>query len=524
MKNFYRVFFPRGHRRLLSAVLVLALFFGMSYTAAPAAAAPSINAAGAIVMDYETGEVYYEKAPDVARPAASMTKVMSCYLVFEEIAAGRLSLDSRITASKKAARISNDPSYSGLEYLSAGGSYQVDTLLRLIMTASCNGSVVALAEHISGTEEAFTARMNAKAQEWGIDAHFADCTGFTDEGNAVSPRAMAVIARRIIADYPEILTYSALPGLVFQGRNYTSTNTLLRNGTCEGIDGLKSGTTYGAGNCYTGTAQRSGRRIISVVMGMTSHSARMNATKALLDYGFQCRWEREEQWRTAAKGLQLTVAAQDGPVWSYVPATLTATVSGVSTDLPCCKVSWEVNGETVGGTETVTVKNGEALSTVYTSSGALPLGQEIPVSVTLTLPDGTVERRSASVTAAKENVKFQGHLGIKKVEMYPEASLTIPFRGGCAQGLSLQVPAGWYLDGEPIPEYQNGSFSIGPDSRSCCTIRENQLSVGTHTLEFRLNTWVMPGIEQAAFSAQIVVLADGQEAQAALEGPERRAA
>ena len=111
-------------------------------------------ALAALCMDYESGEVYYGKNADLALPAASMTKVMAGYLVFDEIASGTLALDSYVTASEYASDISSDPEYSGYERLKAGGWYPVDTLLRLVFTASCNGSMIALAENIAGSEAA----------------------------------------------------------------------------------------------------------------------------------------------------------------------------------------------------------------------------------------------------------------------------------------------------------------------------------------------------------------------------------
>lgn len=250
-------------------------------------------ALAALCMDYESGEVYYEKNADLALPTASMTKVMAGYLVFDEIANGALALDSRVTASEYAAGISSDPEYSGYERLKAGGRYQVDTLLRLVFTASCNGSMIALAENIAGSEAAFVARMNAKALEMSIDAHYADCCGIIDEGNACSPRAMALLASRTIRDHPIILRYSSLPSFDFQGESFDSTNLLLRNGSVTGMDGLKTGTTNGAGYCFTGTAIQNGRRIIAVVMNANSYDACMNECKRLFEYGFACRRAKE---------------------------------------------------------------------------------------------------------------------------------------------------------------------------------------------------------------------------------------
>lgn len=292
--------------RLAGLMLACALLLS-SLPLSRAAEAPHLQGTAAIVVDFDTGQVYYSKNADLARPVASMTKLMALYLVFEEIEAGNLSLDSYVTASQYAADISNDPLYSGHEGLEPGGRYQVDALLRLITTASCNGSVIVLAEHIGGgEEETFVRRMNDKAREWGIQAHFADSCGFVSEGNAVTPKAMATIARRLITDFPQIMDYTSLISTEFQGKTFYTTNALMREGALEGMDGLKSGTTKAAGCCFTGTAQRQGRRVISVVLNAPDDNARMADTQALLEYGFARLWEREARklWRWSLLGYR----------------------------------------------------------------------------------------------------------------------------------------------------------------------------------------------------------------------------
>ena len=488
-------------RALLALVLTAAMLLP-GVPAASAASKPTVAGSGAVVMDYQTGEVYYEKNADTPRPAASMTKVMSAYLVFEEIAAGNLTLDTYVTASAYAAGISNNRAYSGLEHLKTGGQYKVDTLLRLIMTASCNGSVIVLAEHIGGTEAAFVQRMNDKAAEWGIDARFADCCGFQDRGNAVTPRAMAVIAQKIIADYPQILAYSSLPSTTFQGQTFTSTNSLLRNGTCPGIDGLKSGTTSGAGYCYTGTASRDGRRIISVVMNSTSYSARMSDTRKLLEYGFSCRTEREARWAAAAQSLEAAVSLEGECLWPYVDNTLTAVLTGVDMEIPCT-LSWELNGTPIGEPTPFLLKEGAQAQAVCTP----PAGEAaLTAALCFTLPDGQELRREVPLTGSLGELSFTGHLGMTEVTMYPEGLMTVPLQVKNDQDLSLAVSAGWYLDGAPIPNYQNAAFRLEPNGSSAYTLQGENLTPGTHTLEFRCNTQALPGIQQASFPLKLTVL------------------
>lgn len=490
---------------IFAAVLLLTL----SLPVATAAQEPSVSASGAVVMDFETGEFYYEKNADLPRPVASMTKLMSLYLVFEEMDAGNLSPDSLVTAGARAAAISNNSLYSGLERLRAGENYRVEDLLRIIMTKSCNGSVLVLAEHIGGTEEAFVARMNETAAQWGLNAHFADSFGFQDDGNAVSPRSMALLAQRLIADHPQILDYSSLPEAAFQGKTFLSTNTLLRENMVEGIDGLKTGTTDGAGCCFTGTAQREGRRIISVVMDSASHAARMWESQALLEYGFSCRQARENAWSAIEGSLHADLSAQS-PLWAQTEATLTASFSGLTAEAGA-RVHWEVDGLPVEGSEApIWLMNGAlAEATVLVPAGEGPL----PVALVVTLPNGVLLRQEAELERASEPVTFTGRMGARRLELYPETSLRIPFRVRCDRDTYSVIPAGWYLDGEPIPLFQNAAFRVGPEGRtSGYTLVGEELAPGEHLLEFRLNPGALPGVEQTSFPLEILVLSDPETA------------
>lgn len=498
----------RKGRRGLCIALLLSLIMTMtlSPTALAAVECPEIGATGAVVMDYDTGALYYEKEADTPRPAASMTKVMSAYLVFEEIAAGRLSLDSYVTASAYAAAVSNHVGYSGLEHLQEGGQYTVDTLLRLIFTASCNGSVIVLAENIAGSEAAFVQRMNAKAEELGLNAHYADCCGLKDEGNAVSPRAMAQLARRIIQDYPIILQYTTLKSTVFQGKTFYSTNKLLREGSVAGIDGLKTGSTGGAGYCFTGTAKQNGRRIIAVVMNTRNGNQRMSECKSLLEYGFSCRQEQETVWKKEAASTQVTVTSSRESLLPYETTELTATVSGLPAGsvIPCT-VSWTVNGAAVGEKESILVENGKTVSLPWT---AQPNKRSGAVVCTLQFPFGKTVKGKVTVPVTQKTLTLSGYLGVRRVEMYQESRITVPCKISCEQGVALTLSAGWYLDGQPIPGYQNAAFRLTPEARSAIDIKGASLKPGEHVLEFRCNTTDLPGIQKAALKTEILILTD----------------
>ncbi|MBR6503925.1 MAG: serine hydrolase [Firmicutes bacterium] len=365
--------------------LMLMIFFSVPVFGAQA---PSVGAAGAVVIDYETGEIYYEKNGDTARPIASMTKVMSIYLVFEAIENGELSLDSMVTASSYAAKVSANKNYSGHEGLVAGNQYKVDDLLRVILTASANGSVIVLAEAISGSESAFVQKMNAKAQEMGITAHFADCCGLVSNGNAVTPRAMAQLAVNLIRDYPEVLKYTSLKSTSFNGKTFNSTNSLLKNNSVAGIDGLKTGTTSAAGYCYTATASQNDRRIIAVVMKATSSAARFTDAKAMLEYGFATRAEREVQWAQAEK-MEWAITYSPSKVLPLQPVTLTASVSNIDADVSIpCSEKWLLNGSPVAETEKDISLTSDTTSTfTYTPSMQ---EKEVKVTYQLRFPGGDI--------------------------------------------------------------------------------------------------------------------------------------
>ncbi len=487
--------------RVAALILTVALICG---TTALAVEAPEVTAAGAIVIDCQTGEVYYEKSADVPRHAASMTKVMSVYLVLEEIKAGRLSFSTPIKASPYASRISRDIDYSGLENLHEGATYPVDTLLKLVMTASCNGSIIALAEHVAGSEPAFVDKMNAKAVEWGVSAHYADCTGYHDEGNAVSPRAQAEIARRAINEHPEILNYSSLKSTTFQGETFYSTNKLLREGTFQGIDGLKTGTTTAAGYCFTGTASRSGRRIISVVMASKDSASRMSDSATLLEYGFSTRTQKEALWPKDASTVKVGLSSS-GNMSEFAHNELRATVTGIgSGDVPC-EVGWAFGGKGYpGGVQMVT--EGKVLSLTVEPPFSAVNGS-VNAAVSIKLPNGVTVRQTASFPISGEALTFSGAMGVTSATLYPGMSLRIPCVVRCNQGVSCSVPVGWYLDGKPVPNYQNPAFKCTPAGTSGYILNTNGLASGTHTLELRVNPEGIEGITPVSFSATLEVIA-----------------
>lgn len=483
-------------------VCAAALLLAATAASAMAAEVPSLSAAGAIVIDGDSAEVLYEKNGYIPRPAASMTKLMSLYLVYEEMAAGRMSFDTMVFVSRKASDMSYNRAYSGLEQLKNGGAYRAGSLMEVIITASCNGAVVALAEHISGSEGAFVERMNAKAAGWGLDARFADCTGFIDEGNAVTPYAMAQIARRLINDYPDILRLASLKSTVFQGKTFTTTNRLLRQDAYEGIDGLKTGNTNGAGRCFTGTALRNGRRVITVAMNCTSDDTRVDDTRKLLDYGFPRMAELDEARAVSAAQTSLAVVAGDERIYSYAIHRFDLVLSGIGEEYPCT-LQWEVNGAPVERREDFWAENGKTVSLLHQVQSG---GETLTVGARLLLRDGREVYREEKFPVRSLPLSLQGRMGITAVSHYQGSDLVIPVFLGYTEGEPLTVSAGWYLDGVPIPGYRNSAFRIAPDGRGAYHLRIGEsLSPGEHTLSFVRDPDGRPGIGRMEFTTVIWV-------------------
>ena len=494
--------FPAVLRRIL--LLTLAAVTTLSLTLSTASAAlftpPSVSGTGVILLDADSGTVYYEKNADYARPAASMTKLMSMYLVFDALEDGSLLPDQTLPASARAAAISNSSGYSGHEGLKEGQEYALEDLIRLVMTVSANGSMIAIAEYLAGDEDTFVQWMNDKAASWGIRAQFADSCGLRDTGNAVSPRAMAEIARRLIQDHPQVLTYSTMKSTTFEGKTYNSTDALLRNGTVPGLDGLKTGYTGGAGYCFTGTALRNGTRMISVLMNSSNTTKRMSESQALLEYGFT-RKTQLELCAQADKEFTTTITVPEGLAWPYSETKVTASFSEVDAALPVpCEVVWTANGLPVmEDTDDIQLQNGASSAVVFRPRA----GIQANLTATVRFPDGSTVESSAVLPLSQEDMTLTSQLAPPKTTINTAESLTVPCKVTSDQGLSLSFAAGWYLDGTSISQVPD--FVIAPAGTSSVTVKGSSLSPGTHTLEFRCNTGKLPQLEQESAKMTLTV-------------------
>ncbi|GIO24003.1 D-alanyl-D-alanine carboxypeptidase family protein [Oceanobacillus sp. J11TS1] len=271
-------------------------------------------AESAILVDADTGKVLYAKNPDVALPPASMTKMMTEYLVWEAVENGDISWDTTTEISDYAYSISADTSFSGVG-LKQQQEYTVKELYEAMAINSDNATTIALAELIAGSEGNFVKMMNKKGEELGLpEFKFVNSTGLDNESlgdnypegtgpndtNLLSARSAAILGTALVNDYPEALDISSIPTTEFDGQEIDNWNYMLDHDAeylkqyhYEGVDGLKTGFTDLAGYCFTGTAERDGRRLISVVMKTTSDTERFEETAKLLDYGFD-KYETQE--------------------------------------------------------------------------------------------------------------------------------------------------------------------------------------------------------------------------------------
>ena len=284
----------------ISAFLTL-IFLALNVTSAFAL---SINARGGFLLNVTTGEALFYKNPDVRYSLASMTKLMAVHVIMDKVKEGNLSLDTKILISKNAHNYSRVGSISNIA-LNGGTYYTVDELLDSILVASACGSVVALAEHICGSEWAFVGLMNEKVKELSLNASFSNSTG-TDGSNVISPRSMAVLAGSLVTNHPEILSKTSQKTMTFRGGRYNSTNKLL--GGSLGVDGLKTGTSSSAGACFTATAERDGTRLVSVVMGS---SDRFGDTSSMISYGYSVSYETGEQGEGVGTEVSLSADIEE---------------------------------------------------------------------------------------------------------------------------------------------------------------------------------------------------------------------
>lgn len=258
--------------------LVLVLLLALPH----AAGAFDTKARAAIMIDFRTGSVLFAKNPDERIPPASMSKLMTAYMVFDAIKAGRLKEDDELPVSERAWRTGGSKMFVGV-----GTRVRVHDLIRGVIIQSGNDACVVFAEGLAGSEEAFAERMTKKGREIGLTgSHFANANGLPDPDHYMTVRDLATLAGRLIADFPAFYGIYSEEEFTFNNIRQFSRNPLLRGGV-PGVDGLKTGYTDEAGYGLVVSAKRDDRRLILVMAGLSDPKERGQESERLLEYGFR---------------------------------------------------------------------------------------------------------------------------------------------------------------------------------------------------------------------------------------------
>lgn len=242
---------------------------------------PAVDAKGYILQDAESGVTLASSNADKRLPPASLTKIMTSYIIAAAVKVGRIHLEDPVTISEKAWRMGGSKTFIGI-----GSTVPVKDLIQGIIVQSGNDACVAMAECVAGGEDAFVNLMNQQAAILGMkNTHFTDSTGMPDPNHYTTPRDMAILSRAFIRDFPEEYKWYAQKWYVYNNIRQPNRNRLLWRDSS--VDGIKTGHTDDAGFCLVASAKRNTMRLVSVVMGAPSDNQRANDSQALLNYGFR---------------------------------------------------------------------------------------------------------------------------------------------------------------------------------------------------------------------------------------------
>jgi D-alanyl-D-alanine carboxypeptidase (penicillin-binding protein 5/6) len=311
--KFYRVI------NLLTAAGILVLSGHTMAAIVPAA--PDINATAYLVMDFNSGRILAEMEIDKRVEPASLTKMMTTYIVANEIEEGNIGMNDMVRVSEKAWRMEGSRMF-----IEVNKEVSVEDLLKGVIIQSGNDASVALAEHLAGTEDVFAAIMNQYAKRLGMNnTNFTNSTGLPDENHYTTARDLSILAGAMIKDHPEIYAWHAIKEFTYNEIKQPNRNLLLWRD--ESVDGIKTGHTESAGYCLVSSALREGMRLITVVMGTEGMESRARASQSLFGYGFRFfethkYYSKSEEltssqvWKGDADSLSLGVADD---IWITIP-------------------------------------------------------------------------------------------------------------------------------------------------------------------------------------------------------------
>ena len=272
-------------QRLTPVLALVVLLFAAAASSAqtmPVPAPPIIGAKSYLILDARTGHELASLNPDTALAPASLTKLMTTYVVFAALQQGQINLQDEVTVSEKAWR-----TQGSRMFIEVGSRVTIEDLVAGMVVQSGNDASVALAEHVAGTESVFAELMNQYAAKLGmLSSHFVNATGLPAESHVSTARDLTTLARALIGDFPEYYgRWHSMKEFTYNGIKQSNRNSLLWRD--DSVDGLKTGHTDDAGYCLVASAVRENMRVVSAVMGTSSSKARTDGSQALINYAFR---------------------------------------------------------------------------------------------------------------------------------------------------------------------------------------------------------------------------------------------
>ena len=261
--------------------IVAAILSTAAQAQRPTPAAPEVGATSYVLVDFHSSQILASEAPDLRVEPASITKLMTSYVVFRELESGNLGLNDEVLISEKAWRTPGSRMFVEVDT-----TVSVEDLLKGVIIQSGNDASVALAEHVAGSEEVFAQMMNAEAERLGMTGtNYQNATGLPGDEHYTTATDVALLSAALIRDFPDYYNWYSQLEFTYNDIRQPNRNLLLRRD--DSVDGLKTGHTESAGYCLATSASRDGMRLVSVVMGTASENARAAASQSLLNYGFR---------------------------------------------------------------------------------------------------------------------------------------------------------------------------------------------------------------------------------------------
>lgn len=365
--------YSTAFRPLLLPLLLIFTWLALGWTAAHAQAippAPQVPVRSYVLMDYQSGNILAEMKSDERMEPASITKLMTGYVIYQALKSGKIRLEDPVTISEKAWRTQGSKMF-----IQVGSQVSVEDLLMGMVVQSGNDATVALAEHVAGSEETFVKLMNQEAERLGLtNSHFVNTPGMPDPNHYMSARDIAVLSRAIIREFPEHYARYSVGSFKYNNIEQQNRNELLLKD--PSVDGIKTGHTQSAGYCLAASAKRDDTRLISVVLGSQKMRERFQATQTLLNYGFsffESRklhdpgtpivtariWKGEESELPlgVAQGLSVTVPKGQAAQVSTTTTVEPTIIAPVQKDQPLGEIVVKVGEQEVSRTPLVALKD-----------------------------------------------------------------------------------------------------------------------------------------------------------------------